>query len=302
MLTAESVRAALLKLRPSRKTGAFVLALGIVIVVVAFGVLASSLSRGKKSDRLGPATLDARELVRRMAGRSTPAVIATRREVLVPNAEGLSVPMSDDPPPRIPIEGVPSGWQLREFSGRAEVELVRGERALAFRLRSSRTSFALYRDVVVSLDEFPTLAWSWKVAQLPAGGDVRERLRDDQAAQIYVVFPRWPSARTRSDVIGYVWDTTAPVGTTVTSPKASNVKIIVVESGPAHRGAWQRQRRNVAADYQTLFGRQPPRVGAIAVMIDANDTGSSAEATIGDLMFMRASDTERVKTPTPMLR
>ena len=302
MLTAESVRAALLKLRPSRKTGAFVLALGIVMVVVAFGVLASSLSRGKKSDRLGPATLDARELVRRMAGRSTPAVIATRREVLVPNAEGLSVPMSDDPPPRIPIEGVPSGWQLREFSGRAEVELVRGERALAFRLRSSRTSFALYRDMVVSLDEFPTLAWSWKVAQLPAGGDVRERLRDDQAAQIYVVFPRWPSARTRSDVIGYVWDTTAPVGTTVTSPKASNVKIIVVESGPAHRGAWQRQRRNVAADYQTLFGRQPPRVGAIAVMIDANDTGSSAEATIGDLMFTRASDTERVKTPTPMLR
>ena len=302
MLTAESVRAALLKLRPSRKTGAFVLALGIVIVVVAFGVLASSLSRGKKSDRLGPATLDARELVRRMAGRPTPAVIATRREVLVPNAEGLSVPMSDDPPPRIPIEGVPSGWQLREFSGRAEVELVRGERTLAFRLRSSRTSFALYRDVVVSLDEFPTLAWSWKVAQLPAGGDVRERLRDDQAAQIYVVFPRWPSARTRSDVIGYVWDTTAPVGTTVTSPKASNVKIIVVESGPAHRGAWQRQRRNVATDYQTLFGRQPPRVGAIAVMIDANDTGSSAEATIGDLMFVRASDTESVKTPTPMLR
>ena len=303
MLTAESVRAALLKLRPSPKTGAVVLVAGVVILVVALGVLASALSRGKKSDRgLGPTALDARELVRRMAGRSTPAVIATRREVLVPNAEGLSVPMSDDPPSRIPIEGVPSGWQLREFSGRAEVELVRGERSLAFRLRSSRTSFALYRDVVVSLDEFPTLSWSWKVAQLPAGGDVRERLRDDQAAQIYVVFPRWPSARIRSDVIGYVWDTTAPVGTTVTSAKASNVKIIVVESGTAHRGTWQRQRRNVAEDYQTLFRRPPPRVGAIALMIDANDTGSSAEATIGDLMFVRAGATESVKTPTPMLR
>ena len=303
MRTAESIRAAVLKLRPSRKTGAVVLVSGVVIVVVALGVLAASLSRGKKSDRgLAPSALDARELVRRMAGRSTPAVIATRREVRVPNAEGLSVPMSDDPPPRIPIEGVPSGWQLREFSGRAEVELVRGERALAFRLRSSRTSFALYRDLVVSLDEFPTLTWSWKVAQLPVGGDVRERLRDDQAAQVYVVFPRWPSARTRSDVIGYVWDTTAPVGTMVTSPKASNVKIVVVESGPARRGAWQRQRRNVAADYELLFRRPPPRVGAIAVMIDANDTGSSAEATIGDLMFVRAGAAERVKTPTPMLR
>jgi hypothetical protein len=222
--------------------------------------------------------------------------------VLVPDAEGLKVPMSDEPPARVPIEGVPSGWELREFTGRAEVELTRGERALAFRLRSSRTSFALYRDLVVGLDEFPTLVWSWKVTRLPNGGDVRDGARDDQAAQVYVVFPRWPSLRTQSDVIGYVWDTTAPVGTTVTSPKAPNVKIIVVESGTAHLGAWRRQRRNVAADYQALFQRQAPRVGAIAVMIDANDTGSVAEATIGDLVFTRSGASESVKTPTPMLR
>jgi hypothetical protein len=276
---------------------------GLVIVAVGLVLLASPRSRLKGLGGKVPATgLEARDLMRRMTGRVAPAVIATRRQVLVPDAEGLRVPMSDDPPARVPIEGVPPGWQLREFAGRAEVELVRGERALAFRLRSTRTSFALYRDVVVSLDEFPTLAWSWKVAQLPNGGDVRDKGRDDQAAQVYVVFPRWPEPRTRSEVIGYVWDTTAPVGTTVTSAKASNVKIVVVESGVAHRGTWQRQRRNVAADYQALFRRPPPRVGAIVVMIDANDTGSSAEAVIGDLRFERASGAERVKTPTPMLR
>lgn len=241
------------------------------------------------------ATLEARELVRRMTGRpAATAAIATRKQVLAPDAEGLKIPMSDEPPARVPVEGVPSGWELREFTGRAEVELTRGERALAFRLRASRTSFALYRDLVVGLDEFPTLAWSWKVVRLPSGGDVRDRTRDDQAAQVYVIFPRWPALSTQSEVIGYVWDTTAPLGTTITSPKADNVKIIVVESGPAHLGAWRRQQRNVARDYQALFGKPPPRVGAIAVMIDANDTGSSAEATIGDLAFL--------KTPTPMLR
>ena len=36
--------------------------------------------------------------------------------------------------------------------------------------------------------------------------------RNDQAAQVYVIFPRWPSLAT-SDVIGYVWDTQAPIGT-----------------------------------------------------------------------------------------
>ena len=274
-----------------------------MIVVVFLALLTSPQFRARYLGQAVPAaTLEARQLMRRVAGKTTSAVIATRRQVLAPDAEGLRVPMSDEPPPRVPIEGVPPGWQLREFTGRAEIELVRGERALAFRLRSTRTSFALYRDVVVSLDEFPTLAWSWKVAQLPTRADVRERTRDDQAAQVYVVFPRWPALRTRSDVVGYVWDTTAPVGTTVTSPKAPNVKILVVESGTAHLGAWRRQRRNVAADYQALFGRAPPRVGAIAVMIDANDTASAAESTIGDLVFLRAGASESVKTPTPMLR
>jgi len=275
----------------------------LVIVAAVLAVLASPRHRAFYLGGTVPArTLEARELMRRMAGRPAPAVIATKREVLVSDPEGLRVPMSDEPPTRLPAQGVPAGWGLREFTGRAEVELVRGERALAVRLRSARTSFALHRDLVVGLDEFPVLTWSWKVVRLPAGGDVRDSRRDDQAAQVYVVFPRWPGPRTRSDVIGYVWDTTAPVGTTLTSSKASNVKIIVVESGPARLDTWQRQRRNVAADYRALFRRPPSRVGAVAVMIDANDTGTTAEATIGDLMFVRADSSERVKTPTSMLR
>jgi hypothetical protein len=274
----------------------------LLIVVLGLALLASPRLRLRLLGGTVPAaSLDARDLVRRMTGGPAPAVIATRRQVLVPDAEGLRVPMSDDPPARVPIEGVPSGWQLREFTGRAEVELVRGERALAFRLRSTRTSFALYRDVVVSLDEFPTLAWSWKVAQLPNGGDVRDVRRDDQAAQVYVVFPRWPAPRTRSDVIGYVWDTTAPVGSVVTSAKAPNVKIIVVESGTAQVGSWVHYQRNVHDDYVTLFKTRPPRVGMVAFMTDANDTSSAAEAWMGEVQFApRALDGR--KSPTSMLR
>jgi hypothetical protein len=249
------------------------------------------------------ATVQAREFVRRMAGKPpTTAVIATRREVVAAGAEGLTVPMADDPPPRVPIGGVPTGWELREFTGQGDVALVRGEHGLAIRLRSARTSFALHRDLVVDLDEFPILSWSWRVTRLPVGGDVRQRDRDDQAAQIYVVFPRWPSPRTRSHVIGYVWDTTAPVGTTLASTRAANVKLVVVESGAAGLGAWQRHRRDVARDYETLFRQPAPRVGAIVLMIDTNDTGSGAEATIGDLRFARADAVERGKTPASMLR
>jgi hypothetical protein len=139
------------------------------------------------------------------------------------------------------------------------------------------------------------------VLQLPDGGDVRERARDDQAAQLYVIFPRWPSPLRTSDVLGYVWDTRAPVGTRLTSTQASNVKVIVVASGTAQRGVWRLEQRPIAQDYIALFGRQPPRVGRVAVMIDTNDTRGVAEALVGDIVFTRVRS-ENMEMPTSMLR
>lgn len=225
-----------------------------------------------------------------------------RRPPLAPDAEGrIRVRVSDRIPPRLPAEGIPMGWTAKEFVGHASVELVRDDAHLALRLRSERSSFALYRDVVVDLNEFPFLSWSWKVVRLPAGGDVRERAADDQAAQVYVIFPRWPAPTKNSDVVGYVWDSRAPVGTRVTSTQAHNVKIIVVASGPREAETWQVVQRDVAKDYAALFGRPAPRVGQIAVMIDTNDTKGAAEALIGDLTFARTRS-ENMESPTSMLR
>ena len=53
--------------------------------------------------------------------------------------------------------------------------------------------------------------------------------------------------------------------------------------------AFRDYQRNVAEDYRVLFGRRPPRVGMIALMIDTNDTATIAEATIGQLLFARAT-------------
>jgi len=221
---------------------------------------------------------------------------------LYPDAAGrLRVRIADREPARLPSDGVPPGWTLQEFAGHAAIELVRSDGRLAARLHSERASFAIHRDVVVELREFPYLSWTWKVTRLPAGGDVREAARDDQAAQLYVIFPRWPSPRTASDVIGYVWDSRAPAGTRIKHPRADNVRVVVVESGPARLGEWRTYERNVAADYTALFGRQPPRVGKVAVMVDSNDTRGEAEALFGDLIFARTPQ-GRTEIPTPVLR
>ena len=221
-----------------------------------------------------------------------------------PDASGrVRVPVTDLVPVRLPAAGVPDGWALTEFAGSdASIELVQSDGRVALRLRSEHNSFAVHRDIVLDVRRYPILSWIWKVSRLPAGGDVRDPGRDDQAAQVYVVFPRWPSPRTTSDVIGYVWDAGAPVGTTLTSPSAPNVRIIVVESGPDGLEQWLQQHRNVAEDYRALFGRQPPRAGKLALMIDSNDTRSEAEAMFGELTFSRPNASSHTEIPTLMLR
>ena len=229
------------------------------------------------------------------------APVAVARAAPSEAAHRIRVSVADQVPARLPADGVPRGWQLKEFAGKAAVELVRSDGRLAVRLRSDRASFVLHRDVSVDLNDLPYLTWSWKVTQLPAAGDVRDSARDDQAAQVYVVFPRWPSPRTSSDVIGYVWDSRAPVDTRLTHPKAPNVRIIVVESGRGKLDTWQRYQRNVAEDYAAIFGRPAPRVGKLALMVDSNDTRTEAEAFVGDVFFSQTSP-GRAEIPSIVLR
>jgi len=283
---------------PARRSGSglWVAILGVLLLAAGAGILLASprhraLYFGEPPAAATPAS-----------GPSQTVSAVGGGKVPYPDASGrLRVRIADREPVRLPAEGVPAGWMLKEFVGHPAIELVRSDGRLAARLRSERASFALHRDVVVELREFPYLSWTWKATKLPAGGDVREVTRDDEAAQVYVIFPRWPAPRTASDVIGYVWDSRAPVGTQLKSPRAANVRIVVVESGPARLNEWLTYERNVATDYVALFGRQPPRVGKLAVMVDSNDTRGEAEALFGDLVFARTRQGS-VEIPTPVLR
>jgi hypothetical protein len=124
------------------------------------------------------------------------------------------------------------------------------------------------------------------VAKIPAGGDVRKKNTDDQAAQIYVVFPKFPS-QINSRMLGYIWDTGAPAGSEVISAKLSTTRYIVLKSGAGELGKWFSEKRNVYEDYKRLFNEEPPKVGSVALMIDSDDTKTSAESFFGDIYFSR---------------
>ncbi len=181
---------------------------------------------------------------------------------------------------------VPEGWALKEFAGKARVKIEKVGPAFAVHLSSDRASFSLYKDISVDLKQFSYLSWAWRVDQLPPKGDVRNKDTDDQAAQVYVIFPRFPEL-VRSQIIGYVWDSTVPAGTVLNSPSDRKAKIIVLRSGADHLGQWVMETRNVLEDYKRLFGGMPPKVGRISLLINSQHTRSTADSWFSGLIFTR---------------
>lgn len=185
---------------------------------------------------------------------------------------------------------IPESWEVKEFNGRADIKVVKEDIGHVFHLISSSTSTALYKQIKLDLKEFPYLNWQWKVSSIPHGADVRRKDKDDQAAQVYVIFPPkwpWPTTRITIKLLGYIWDSSTPVGSDEISRKWSKTRYVVIKSGLEGIGKWFKEKRNVYEDYKRLFGEEPPLVIKLAIMIDSDDTKGTAESFIGDIYFSK---------------
>lgn len=83
----------------------------------------------------------------------------------------------------------------------------------------------------------------------------------------------------------YVWDAAALPETVVVSARSDRIRKIVVGSGIGD-GRWQRLRRDVRADYLRAFGEEPGRLISMAMMTDADNTASQAEACYGNILLL----------------
>ena len=207
-------------------------------------------------------------------------------------------PLSAADPATIPVEdwskqpegktGIPDGWKGQTWgSPKYEFRIVSQGGRKVLHLKSGNDSSTITKEIKVDVKRHPILTWSWQAAVLPKGADARKSATDDEAAQLYVTFPRFPS-QVRSRVISYIWDTAAPVGAVFKSEKTGLVTYVVVRSGPADLGKWMTESRHVLDDYQKIYGEAPgEEVGAISISIDSNDTRSSAESYFGEILFRK---------------
>jgi hypothetical protein len=186
-------------------------------------------------------------------------------------------------------KGVPPGWQKQSWgSPKYDFTVVEQDGQRVVHLKSASDSSEVTKDIrgKVRLAETPILEWTWKVVALPRGADGRRKETDDEAGEIYVVWPRVPEAL-RSRIIGYIWDTTAPVGSTFKSQKTGTVTYVVIRSGPADLGKWLTERRDVREDFKRIYGEEPDDPGAVSFGIDSDDVKGTAESYMGRILFRK---------------
>jgi len=163
--------------------------------------------------------------------------------------------------------------------------------------KSSDGASGLIRKMEIDPKVYPVIKWSWKIEHTVKKGNERTKGGHDFAARLYVVFPRGLFSSTRA--IEYVWGNVLHKGETIRSPYSNNMVMIAVDAGDELAGHWTSHKRNYAEDYRAAFGEEAPKVGAIALMTDSDNTHESAVGYYGDISVLPVAKEENQKPKEP---
>ena len=203
---------------------------------------------------------------------------------------------------------LPDGWKpliFKKIGKHTAYTVVKDGEITAVKAVSEASASGLTRELKINLKDYPIVQWQWKVANVLQKGDVTRKEGDDYPARIYITF-EYDSAKVGFfdkakyelikllygqypplAAINYIWESKAPKGTVVPNPYTERVKMIVVESGAAGLNQWMSEERNVYDDYKQAFGEEPPMISGVAIMTDTDNTGESATAYYGDIVFKK---------------
>ena len=197
------------------------------------------------------------------------------------------------------------GWKSFALPGKTPTSYSAGiaDGRWAIHAKSERSASMYRRKLHIETGQLDKVRFSWKVASMSPGADVRQSETGDAVVRVMLAFDGdasrlSPRTRMMFDLMQslsgeappfatlmYVWDSQAEVGSVVLNQRSDRIRKIVLESGPAHLGQWRSYERDLRADYRRAFGEEPGALIGLAVMTDSDNTQSRAEAWYGEIRF-----------------
>lgn len=202
---------------------------------------------------------------------------------------------------------LPEGWEAHQFEEIPRSTEFRIERDAdgrqVLRATSVDAASALRRKLDLDPATHPIIAWRWKTNGPIDGADVSRKETDDCVARVMILYRYHPenaswlermkfnAARSEHGeyppgaMLVYAWTQTLSKGTAISHPGSDRIRVVAVEQGAAGAGRWSEVRRNHLEDFRKLFGRDPPPIEGVSLMVDTDDTHSRAVAWWRDLWF-----------------
>jgi len=203
---------------------------------------------------------------------------------------------------------LPSEWKPKTFKKierHTTYTLVKDDNTAVVKAVAEASASGLTREIKINPKEYPIVQWRWRVTNILKKGDVHKKEGDDYPARIYITFEfdasklgffekvKYETVKLLYGqypplgAINYIWESKVLVGTIVSNPYTDRVKMIVVESGESKLNQWVNEERNVYEDYKKAFGEEPSMISGVAIMTDTDNTGESATAYYGDILFSK---------------
>jgi Protein of unknown function (DUF3047) len=175
-----------------------------------------------------------------------------------------------------------AGGQEMVFAGRTLYRVQEEGDVRALHATAAGSASGLCRAVQLDLTALPIVRWTWRLDRAPTRTDERSRAGDDQGLRLSFLHQAG-AGQDSILAVQYIWSQNEPVGAGWPNPFAAHAHQVVARSGPAQRGAWQVEQRDLAADFRAAFGRGVDRIDAICVMTDGDQTGALVEAWYGEI-------------------
>lgn len=205
----------------------------------------------------------------------------------------------------------PAPWRivtLPKIPKHTRFEIVARDDTRVLRVAADGSYANLLHELRADLDAAPILRWRWRVEALSAATDLTRKDGDDVPARLCVLFdlplarlsfadrtavrlgralfdPDLPAA-----AICYVWDARLAPGTWLPNAYTDRVRMLVLHNGVANE--WREERRDLRADFARAFPAEAangplPRVAAIGISADGDNTGARSLAFFGDVQLAR---------------
>jgi Protein of unknown function (DUF3047) len=202
--------------------------------------------------------------------------------------------------------GTPIGWKQRRIAGRTRFSIAKDGADAVLRVEATGGATGLFKEFRADPQQYPLVAWRWKIDRLIAAADERKKDKDDCAARLFVIFKddlpgasrfsrlKQKLASTVSSAVPpgvaicYVWANRLNKDEAIASPYTDWVRVVAVESGAGRAGQWVAVERNVFEDFKKFFGKPPKQILGIAVMTDSDNTNQTAVAYYSDILFKPA--------------